>query len=197
MATLKTVSERWWDLYLNDNGCKKNFNGLHLICPLYGDDEEDSDTLMQSMVRNRHYQLENLEFSSNSNDESLFKETLVSCMWNDQYPEGFFAHLQSELPDIRVVSGIRHRAQIFTPDFGGKRIQTWEEWGRNIIRMDNEARADKMNVWISGKKVRNILTEQQRTELDKRLKDYHGERQYVTHNWVSGDGIKQMFYVSK
>uniref|UniRef100_A0AB39J8R8 Uncharacterized protein n=1 Tax=Florenciella sp. virus SA2 TaxID=3240092 RepID=A0AB39J8R8_9VIRU len=93
MAMRKTVTERWWDIYLNDDGCKKNFNGLHLLCALYGDDEEDSDTLMQSMARNKNYQLENLEFSSN---DSLFNDTLSSCMWNDQYPEGYFAHSHKE-----------------------------------------------------------------------------------------------------
>jgi len=88
MSSRKTVAERWWDIYLNDDGCKKNFNGLHLVCALYGDDEEDSDTLMQSMAGNKHYQLENLEFSSNSSDDSLFNETISSCMWNVQCPEG-------------------------------------------------------------------------------------------------------------
>lgn len=191
----KTVTERWWDLYLNDNGCKENFNGLHLLCALYGDDEEDSDTLMQSMAGNRHHQLFALEFC---NDDSLFKESLSSCMWNDQYPEGFFANLQSELPDIRVISGIRQRT--FVP--GGKRLQTWEEWGWDIIRMDDEAKADKMSVWISGKKVRKILTEQQRTELKKRLKHYHGEERNgkkVVNDWydpwMSAQSEAHMNYV--
>ena len=189
-AMNKTVSERWWDLYLNDDGCKKNFNGLHLVCSMYGDGE-DSDTVMQSMARDYHNQLFPLEFIKT---DSQFKESLSSCMWNDQYPEGFFARLQSELPDIRVISGIRKRVQIFAP--GGKRQQTWEEWGRNIIRMDDEAKADKMPVWISGKKLRKILTEQQRTELEKRLKHYRGERYYEIHNFWGGHYIKRRFDVS-
>ena len=191
----KTVTERWWNIYLNDDGCKKNFNGLHLVCALYGDDEEDSDTLMQSMAGNKHYQLENLEYSS---DDSLFNETISSCMWNDQYPEGFFANLQSELPDIRVISGIRQRT--FAP--GGKRLQTWEQWGWDIIRMDDEAKADKMSVWISGKKVRNILTEKQRTELKNRLIHYHGEEingKIVVKDWynpwMSAQAEEHMNYV--
>ena len=179
----KTITERWWDLYPDDNGCKNNFNGLHLLCSLYGDDEEDSDTLTQSMAGNKHHQLTALEFSST---DIQFKESLSSCMWNEQYPEGFFAHLQSELPDIRVISGIRVRAQIFA--YEGKRLQTWEEWGRNIIMMDDEAKADEMPVWISGKKVRKILTEQQRTELEKRLNHYHGEERngkLVVKDWYN------------
>jgi hypothetical protein len=170
MAVYKTPSERWWQVYLDDNGYKENFNGLHLICALYGDDEEDSDTLMQSMVGNNHGQLFALE---HCDSESLFKETISSCMWNDQYPEGFFAHLQRQLPDIRVISGIREREQIFA--YGGTRLQTWEEWGRNIIMMDDEAKAGQRNVWISGKKLRKILTEQQRTELEKQLEALHGK----------------------
>ena len=176
----KNVSERWWNIYLNDDGCKKNFNGLHLVCAMYGDGD-DSDTLMQSMAGNKNYQLENLEFSSN---DSLFKDTISSCMWNDQYPEGYFAHLQSELPDIRVVSGISQRT--FVP--GGTRLQTWEEWGWSIIRMDDEAKADKMSVWISGKKLRKILTEQQKTELKNRLIHYHGEERngkIVVKDWYN------------
>ena len=186
----KSVSDRYFDLYQEEK-----VNGLHLVAFWYGDGDEtgDSDTFMQSTTNNRHGQLFTLEHSSGE----MLQETIDSCTWSKQYPEGYFAHLQSELPYIPVVSGISHRAQIFAPDFGGKRLQTWEEWGRNIIRMDNEAKADKMNVWINGKKVRQILTEQQKNELDKRLKNYHGERQYVKHNWVSGDGIKRTFYVSK
>jgi hypothetical protein len=179
----KSVADRYFDLYQEDK-----VNGLHLVAFWYGEGDEtgDSDTFMQSVTNNRHGELFAMEHSSGE----MLQETIDSSTWSKQYPEGFFAHLQSELPDIPVVSGINHRAQIFAaPDFGGKRLQTWEEWGRNIIRMDNEAKADKMNVWISGKKVRQILTEQQRNELDKRLKDYHGERQYVKHN--------RTFYVSK
>jgi hypothetical protein len=184
----KSVADRYFDLYQEEK-----VNGLHLIAFWYGDGDEtgDSDTFMQSVTNNRHGELFTLEHSSGE----MLQKTIDSSTWSKQYPEGYFAHLQSELPDIRVVSGIRERVQIFAPR--RQRLQTWEEWGRNIIRMDNEARADKMNVWISGKKVRKILTEQQRTELDKRLKDYHGERQYVTHNRVSEDGFKRTFYVSK
>ena len=45
--------------------------------------------------------------------------------------------------------------------------------------MDDEAKADQMNVRISGKKLRKILTEQQRTELEKQLEVLHGERHYI------------------
>ena len=100
MTTRKTVAERWWDLYEDDLGCNENFNGLHLICSLYGDDIEDSDDLMQSMAHNDNYQLECLTCSTS---ERLFKETLNSCMWNDQYPEGYFAHIQSQLPKLPVI----------------------------------------------------------------------------------------------
>ena len=182
----KSVADRYFDLYQEDK-----VNGVHLVAFWYGDGDEtgDSDTFMQSTTNNRHGQLFTLEHSSGE----MLQETIDSCTWSKQYPEGYFAHLQEELPDIRVISGIRERVQIFAP--GGQRLQTWEEWGRNIIRMDNEAMTDKMNVWISGKKVRKILTEQQRTELEKRLKHYRGERQYVTQNWTCGDGIKRRYYV--
>lgn len=189
MATLKTVSERWWDLYLNDNGCKKNFNGLHLICPLYGDDEEDSDTLMQSMVRNRHYQLENLEFSSNSNDESLFKETLVSCMWNDQYPEGFFAHLQSELG---LALGLKATSK----------VKNWEKWGWDIIRYDDDIRKGREVRWVGDKRLKKLLTELQKTELKNRLIYYHGEERNGKivvkdwHNaWISAEAKAHTNYI--
>ena len=94
MTLRKTVAERWWNLYMNDNGCKEQFNGLHLLCAFYGNDEEDSDTLMQSMATNRNYQIETLEFATS---EDNMKDSLNSFMWNDQYPEGFFAHLHSQL----------------------------------------------------------------------------------------------------
>ena len=166
----KSVADRYFDLYQEEK-----VNGLHLLAFWYGDGDEtgDSDTFMQSVTNNRHGELFTLEHSSGE----MLQETIDSSTLSKQYSEGYFAHLQSELPDIRVLSGIRERVQIFAPR--GQRLQTWEEWGRNIIRMDDEAKADKMNVWISGKKVRKILTEQQRTELDKRLKDYHGERHYI------------------
>jgi hypothetical protein len=152
----KSVADRYFDLYQENK-----VNGLHLVAFLYGDGDDtgDSDTFMQSVTNNRHGELFALEHAYG---EALQK-TIDSSTWSKQYPEGFFAHLQSELPNIRVIPGIRERTQIFAP--GGKRLQTWEEWGRNIIRMDDEAKADKMPVWISGKKLRKILTEQQRTEL--------------------------------
>ena len=153
-----SVTNRWWKLYENDGSCKVMFNGLSLISALYGNDGDASE---QSIYFNQGGQLEALELS---NTEHHFKETLGSLYGLcKQYPEGFFAHLQSQLPDIRVISGIRKRVEIFA--YEGRRLQTWEEWGRNIIRMDDEAKADKMPVWISGKKLRKILTEQQRTEL--------------------------------
>lgn len=163
----KSVSDRYFDLYQEEK-----VNGLHLVAFWYGDGPAciGSDTFMQSVTNNRRGELFTLELTSG---EAL-QETIDSCTWSKQYPEGYFAHLQSELPDIRVISGIRERVQIFAP--GGQRLQTWEEWGQNIIRMDDEAKADKMPVWISGKKLRKILTEQQRTELEKRLKHYRGER---------------------
>lgn len=178
----KSVADRYFDLYQEGKA-----NGLHLVAFLYGDGDDtgDSDTFMQSVTNNRHGELFTLENSSGE----MLQESIDSCTWSKQYPEGYFAHLQSELPDIRVVSGIRERVQIFAP--GGQRLQTWEEWGRNIIRMDDEAKADKMPVWISGEKLRKILTEQQRTELEKRLKHYRGERYYVTQNWTCGDGIER------
>jgi len=92
MTSRKTVAERWCDLYDDDLGCNESFNGLHLICALYGDDIEDSDDVMQSMAHNDNFQLECL---TSCTRESLFKETLSSCMWNDQYPEGYSAHIQS------------------------------------------------------------------------------------------------------
>ena len=126
----KNVSERWWNIYLNDDGCKKNFNGLHLVCAMYGDGD-DSDTLMQSMAGNKNYQLENLEFSSN---DSLFKDTISSCMWNDQYPEGYFAHLQSELPDIRGSNGEERNGKIVVKDWHNPWISSEAEEYANYIR---------------------------------------------------------------
>jgi len=176
MATRKTVTERWWDIYLNDDGCKKNFNGLHLLCALYGDDEEDSDTLMQSMAGNKHYQLENLEFSS---DDSLFNDTISSCMWNDQYPEGYFAHLHSQLGsklkmlELERVQTNRYR-------------QTWEDWGWEIFYYD--AKLPRKNVWIDGTKLDQLLDEQQKTELKNRLIHYHGEERngkIVVKDWYN------------
>ena len=164
----KSVADRYFDLYQEGK-----VNGLHLVAFWYGDGDDtgDSDTFMQSTSNNRRGQLFTLEKSTGE----MLQETIDSCTWSKQYPEGYFAHLQSELPYSGVISGLRHRAQIFAPE--GKRLQTWEEWGWNIIRMDNEARNAKMNVWISGKKVRKILTEQQRTELKNRLINYHGEEE--------------------
>ena len=110
----KSVSDRYFDLYQEEK-----VNGLHLVAFWYGDGDEtgDSDTFMQSTTNNRHGQLFTLEHSSGE----MLQETIDSCTWSKQYPEGYFAHLQSELPDIRVISGIRERVQIFAP--GGKRLQ--------------------------------------------------------------------------
>jgi hypothetical protein len=186
----KSVSDRYFDLYQEEK-----VNGLHLVAFWYGDGDEtgDSDTFMQSTTNNRHGQLFTLEHATGD----ALQETIDSSTWSKQYPEGYFAHLQSELPDIRVISGIRERVQIFAP--GGQRLQTWEEWGRNIILIDNDLKSQKMPVWIGGKgggrRLERILTEQQRTELEKRLKHYRGERQYVTQNWTCGDGIKRRYYV--
>ena len=180
MSSCKSVADRYFDLYQEGK-----VNGLHLIAFWYGygDHTGDSDTFMQSTTNNSLGQLFVLE---NSSDKKVLQETIDSCTWSKQYPEGFFAHLQSELPYTRVISGLRNRAQIFAP--GGIRLQSWEEWGWNIIRMDDEARADKMSVWISGKKLRKILTKEQRTELQNRLKYYHGEEQngkIVDKDWYN------------
>tara|TARA_Y100000389_G_scaffold204520_1_gene257673 strand:+ start:1547 stop:2173 length:627 start_codon:yes stop_codon:yes gene_type:complete len=166
MAARKTAAERWWDLYLNDDGCKKNFNGLHLVCAMYGDDEEDSDTVMQSMARDYHHQLFPLEFVTK---ESQFKESISACMWNDQYPEGFFAHLQSQLPKVRVLN--LERAQRKTA------LQSWEEWGWEIIHCDNEIKSNRIHILINGKRLERLLTEEQRTQLETRINHYHGEKQ--------------------
>ena len=165
----KSVSDRYFDLYQEEK-----VNGLHLIAFWYGDGPAciGSDTFMQSVTNNRRGELFTLEHASG---EAL-QETIDSCTWSKQYPEGYFAHLQSELPDIRVISGIRERVQIFAP--GGQRLQTWEEWGRNIILIDNDLKSLKMTVWIGtssglsllteppgGKRLERLLTEQQRTDL--------------------------------
>jgi hypothetical protein len=155
------------------------FNGLYLISALYGNDGDASE---QSIYFNQGGQLETLELS---NTEHHFKETL-GCLYGlcKQYPEGFFVHLQSQLPDIRVISGIRQRVEIFA--YEGKRLQTWEEWGRNIIMMDDEAKAGQMNVRINGKTLKKILTEHQRTELEKQLEALHGKRHYILgKGWVT------------
>ena len=174
-----SVTNRWWKLYENDAGCKVMFNGLYLISALYGNDGDASE---QSIHFNQGGQLEALE---SSNTEHHFKAMLGGLYGLcKQYPEGFFAHLQSQLPDIRVISGIRERVQIFA--YGGTRLQTWEEWARNIIMMDDEAKADQMNVRIGGKKLRKILTEHQRTELEEQLEALHGERHYILgKGWVT------------
>lgn len=160
----ETIMNRWWALYNNDLGCKKFFNGLHLLAALYGDDEEDSDTFMQSMTGNKHGQLFVLEFAT---EESQLKETLASCMWNEQYPEGFFAHLCSQLPKLQVMSGISQREQIFAKE--GKRLETWEEWGKKVIHYDERLRNRSMYVCIDGKRLEGLLTEEQRTNLENRL----------------------------
>jgi hypothetical protein len=172
MAVYKTPSERWWQLYLDDNGYKENFNGLHLICALYGDDEEDSDTLMQSMVGNKHGQLFALE---HCDSESMFKETISSCMWRDQYPEGFFAHLQSQLC---LVLGLKTKS----------RVQNWERWGWDIIQYDNDLRNLNRSRWVGDKKLEQLLTEEQKTKLKNRLIHYHGEERngkIVVKDWYN------------
>ena len=170
MNSRKTVPERWWNIYLNDDGCKKNFNGLHLVCALYGDDEEDSDTLMQSMAGNKHYQLENLEFSS---DDSLFNDTISSCMWNDQYPEGYFAHLHSQLGSkLKMLELERKKDE--------DDLQTWENWGWMIYQCDTKLSYRNTD--------RELLTKQQKSELQNRLKYYHGEERngkIVVKDWYN------------
>ena len=186
----KTVSDRWWDLYLNDDGCKKNFNGLHLVCAMYGDCE-DSDTVMQSMARNKNYQLENFEFST---DDSIFNDTISSCMWNDQYPEGYFAHLQSQLPKLRRLD-IRPYTDIPT-------FKNWEEWGWDLLSIDSAIKGNRKNIWITGKRLEGLLTDGQKTELQKRLKYYHGEvqngRKVVKawyNPWLSAEAVTYRNYI--
>jgi len=161
----KSVADRYFDLYQEGK-----INGLHLVAFWYGDGPTtvaNSCTFMHGVTNNRDGELFTLEHASG---EAL-QETIDFCTWSKQYPEGFFAHLQSELPDIRVISGIRERVPVFAP--GGKRLQTWEEWGWNIISIDNDLKSEKMPVWIGGKgggkRLERLLTEQQRTELEKRL----------------------------
>ena len=117
----KSVTERWWDLYLNDDGCKKNFNGLHIVCALYGDDEEGSDFIMQSMAGNKNYQLENFEFTDN---ESLFKDGVFDV--ERSTPRGVFRPPPIRTPDIQVISGIRQRTFVPVGRRGGRRLQTWD-----------------------------------------------------------------------
>lgn len=167
-----TVTARWWALYNNDNGCKKNFNGLHLICALYGDDEENSDTLMQSMAGNKHHQLFALE---NCDSECQFKETLRSCMWNYQYPEGFFAHLQSQLA---LLLNLKTKSI----------VDNWEKWGWEIIHYDSDIRNRTRSRWVGGKRLKNLLTELQKAELKNRLMHYHGEERngkIVVKDWYN------------
>lgn len=167
----KSVADRYFDLYQEEK-----VNGLHIVAFLYGDGDDgfDSDTFMQSVTNNLHGELFSLQHASG---EAL-QETIDSCTWSKQYSQGFFAHLQSDLPDIRVISGIRERIEIYAWH-EGLRLQTWEEWGQSIIRMDDEAKAGKLPVWISGKKLRTLLTEQQRDDLEKSLKHYHGELRWT------------------
>jgi hypothetical protein len=90
-------------------------------------------------------------------------------MWNDQYPEGFFAHLQSQLPKVRVLN--LERAQRKTA------LQSWEEWGWEIIHCDKEIESNRIPILINGKRLERLLTEEQRTQLETRLNHYHGEKQ--------------------
>ena len=168
----KSVADRYFDLYQENK-----VNGLHLVAFWYGDQPADIGTniFMRSTTNNEHLELTGLEMA---NSEELLQERIDACTLGKQYPEGFFAHLHSQLPYEREE----------TLEKGEKRLQTWEEWGWDIIYYDDES--DKSD---GG----GLLTEEQRTELEKRLEIFHGERQYVTHNWVCGDGIKRTFYVKR
>ena len=46
------IADRYFNLYKGDR-----LNGLHLVAFWYGDDPEDSDTLMQSATNNYNFQL--------------------------------------------------------------------------------------------------------------------------------------------
>ena len=133
MTLRKTVDERWWNLYMNDNGCKEHFNGLHLLCAFYGNDEEDSDTLMQSMATNRNYQIETLEFAT-SEDNS---ERLVKLFYVERsVPRGVFAHLHSQLGSNLTTLKLERKK-----DKEG--LQTWEDWGRMIFNYDDKTECIK------------------------------------------------------
>ena len=166
----KSVADRYFDLYQENK-----VNALHLVAFWYGDQPDDIGTniFMRSTTNNEHLELNGLEMADS---EELLQERIDACTLDKQYPEGFFAHLHSQLPYEREE----------TVDKGKKRLQTWEEWGWDIIYYDDES--DKSD---GG----GLLTEEQRTELDKRLKIFHGERQYVAHDWYCGDSIKRTFYV--
>ena len=79
MNSRKTVPERWWNIYLNDDGCKEELQRTSSFVPCMAMMRR-IQILLCSIAGNKHYQLENLEFSS---DDSLFNDTISSCMWND------------------------------------------------------------------------------------------------------------------
>ena len=181
----KSVADRYFDLYQENK-----VNGLHLVAFWYGDQPADIGTniFMRSTTNNEHLELTGLEMADN---EELLQERIDACTLGKQYPEGFFAHLHSQLPKIPVYRdgfrGWRYDREE-TLEKGEKRLQTWEEWGWDITYYDDDI--DKSD---GG----GLLTEQQRTELEKRLEIFRGERQYVTHNWYCGDGIIRRFYVRR
>jgi len=166
----KSVADRYFDLYQENK-----VNGLHLIAFWYGDQPADIGTniFMRSTTNNEHLELTGLEMAES---EELLQERIDACTLGKQYPEGFFAHLHSQLPYERDETVVK----------GEKRLQTWEEWGWDIIYYDDESYICK-----------GFLLDEVRTELEKRLEIFHGERQYVAHNWVCGDGIKRTFYVKR
>lgn len=185
MASNKNVANRWWDLYMNDDDCREYFNGLHLLCALYGNDEDDSDTLMQSMTANRDHQIETLEFAT-SRDK--LKQALKSCMWNEQHPEGFFARLHSQLGPRLWTSKLER------VETDQQNPQTWEDWGWMIYYYDAKLRCRNNNDSNGKETERVLLNEDQKTELQKRLQYYHGEQRNgkkVVKDWytplMSGD----------
>lgn len=142
----KSVADRYLDLYQENK-----VNALHLVAFCYGDQPDDIGTniFMRSTTNNEHLELTGLEMADS---EELLQERIDACTLGKQYPEGFFAHLHSQLPYEREE----------TVDKGKRRLQTWEEWGWDIIYYDDESDG--------------LLTEEVRTELEKRLKHYHGEK---------------------
>lgn len=169
-ALRKSVADRYFDIYQEGK-----VNGLHLVAFWYGDGDKtgDSDTFMQSTTNNRDGQLFAMENSSGK----MLQETIDSSTWSKQYPEGYFAHLHSQL-GVKLKMLELERVQT------NAIVQTWEDWGWKLFYYDSNL--TRKNVWIDGKKLRNILTEQQKTELKDRLIHYHGKERngkIVVKDW--------------
>ena len=96
-------------------------------------------------------------------------------MWNYQYPEGFFAHLQSQLALL---------LKLKTKSI----VDNWEKWGWEIIHYDSDIRNRTRSRWVDGKRLKNLLTELQKAELKNRLMHYHGEERngkIVVKDWYN------------